>query len=119
MKKKNGFVFVETIITIVFVAAALLVIFGIYRSAITEEKRRIYYDDMGYLYRNYYIADFLINESEINEYKNEILGDKYAIQINAETNKLFNDRQKAEGKPEELKSIIEEFNVNEMMIVSK
>ena len=119
MKKKNGFVFVETIITIVFVAAALLVLFGIYRSAITEEKRRIYYDDMGYLYRNYYIADFLINESEINEYKNEILGDKYAIQINAETNKLFNDRQKAEGKPEELKSIIEEFNVNEMMIVSK
>ena len=81
MKNKKGFVFIETIITIVFLAAALLVLYSSYRNAIVEERKRIYYDDISYLYRNYYIADFLINKTEIHDLKDTAFEEKYAVEI--------------------------------------
>lgn len=57
--KKNGFVFVETIVVIAVLATALLVIYGTFTTILTNEKERIYYDDPIYLYRTYYILDFL------------------------------------------------------------
>ena len=118
MKNKKGFVFVETIITIVFLAAAMLILYSSYRSAITEEKEKIYYDDISYLYRNYYLADFLINKTEIHNLKESNFNNKYLIDISEDQSILFSDYQKSEGYPEELKSITERFNVNKMLIVS-
>lgn len=59
MKDKKGFVFIETIIVISFLATSLIIIYNSFMSILTIEKRRIYYDDPIYLYRTYYILDFL------------------------------------------------------------
>ena len=119
MTKKNGFVFIETIIVIVFLMGALLLIYGSYRSAITEEKTKIYYDDIGYLYRNYYLADFLINKTTIHNLKNTAFDEKYVVDINNDIyEELFNESQSNQNYPEEFKSIEEEFNVNKMLFVS-
>ncbi len=119
MKKKNGFVFIETIITIVFLAAALLVLYGSYRNAITEEKTKVYYDDIGYLYRNYYLADFLINKTEINDLKDTGFNEKYTLEINKDVySELFTEYQASEDYPAELENITKKFNVNKMLVVS-
>ena len=118
MKDKKGFVFVETIITIVFLAAALLILYSSYRNAITEEKEKIYYDDISYLYRNYYLADFLINKTEIHNVKEEDFKNKYTIDLSEGYDGLFSEYQISQGYPEELKGVRERFNVNKMLIVS-
>ena len=69
MKKRNGFVFVETIIVIAFLATSLIMIYRSFTGMLTSEKRRLYYDDPIYLYRTYYILDFL-EENSINNFVN-------------------------------------------------
>lgn len=60
MKKNNkGFVFVETIIVISFLATSLIIIYKSFNNLLTNEKKRLYYDDPVYLYRTYYVLDFL------------------------------------------------------------
>ena len=41
MKKKNGFAFIETIVTIVILSAALIYLYSSYSAIITEEERRV------------------------------------------------------------------------------
>ena len=117
--KKKGFVFIETIITIVFLAAALLVLYSSYRNAITEEKSKVYYDDISYLYRNYYLADFLINKTEISKVKETAFQEKYVVKIEELENNLYSEYQKNAEYPAELETIKKEFNVSEMVIVSE
>ena len=64
MKKKNGFVFVETMITVVILSAALLVIYSLFNNILIKEKRRSYFDDPIYIYRANYLT--LIFENIIN-----------------------------------------------------
>lgn len=60
MKKNNkGFIFVETIIVIAFLATSLIIIYKSFNNLLTNEKKRLYYDDPLYLYRAYYVLDFL------------------------------------------------------------
>lgn len=60
MKKNNkGFVFVETIIVIAFLVTSLIIVYKSFNNLLTNEKKRLYYDDPLYLYRTYYILDFL------------------------------------------------------------
>ena len=61
MKKKNGFIFVETMIVIVVLITSLLLIYISYSGVIANEKRRQRYDDPAYIYKTYNIAKFLIN----------------------------------------------------------
>lgn len=56
MKKKNGFVFVETMITVVILSTALLVLYSLFSNVLLKEKRRAYYDDPLYLYRANYLT---------------------------------------------------------------
>lgn len=66
-KNNKGFVFVETIVVITFLAASLIIIYAAFTNLLTTEKRRMYYDDPIYLYRSYYILDFL-QKNDINSY---------------------------------------------------
>ncbi len=118
MKKRNGFVFIETIIVIVFLIGALLLLYGSYRNAITEEKTKVYYDDISYLYRNYYLADFIINKKDIYKIKKKAFKDKYIIELDGTYEEIFNEEQKEENYEDELKNIVQEFNVHKMLIVS-
>lgn len=66
-KNNKGFVFIETIVVITFLAASLIIIYAAFTNLLTTEKRRMYYDDPIYLYRSYYILDFL-QKNDVNSY---------------------------------------------------
>lgn len=61
MKKKKGFVFVETLVVVAVLTTALLMLYSTYSAVIQKEKTRIKYNDSVYLYRTYYIEKFFRN----------------------------------------------------------
>ena len=64
--KKNGFVFVETIIAIVVLTSSLLLLYSSFNKVLQSEKTRVYYDDIAYIYRSYYLKNS-IKKSKIND----------------------------------------------------
>lgn len=64
---KKGFVFLETIITIVVLATTLIFLYSNFNKVLTNEKERLYYDDTAYLYKTIMIRDALLNS--VNEEK--------------------------------------------------
>ena len=61
--KKNGFIFVETIVAIVVLSSSLLLLYSTFFNILQSEKTRIYYDDINYIYRAYYIKKELYNSN--------------------------------------------------------
>lgn len=61
VKKKKGFVFVETLIVVAVLTASLLMLYSTYSTIIRKEKTRIQYNDSIYLYRTYYLEKFFRN----------------------------------------------------------
>lgn len=57
MNNKKGFVFMETILTIVVVTTTLVILYGSYSRSVLSEKRRLYYDDIAYVYKTIAIRD--------------------------------------------------------------
>lgn len=62
MKKNRGFVFIETMVTIVILSAALLSLYSLFNALVIREKRRHYYDDPIYIYRANYITNMFIEK---------------------------------------------------------
>lgn len=56
MKKRNGFVFVETMVTVVILSTALLVIYSLFNNILIKEHRKAYFDDPIYVYRTNYLT---------------------------------------------------------------
>ena len=72
MKNNKGFVFIETIITIVFLISALLFIYKNFTDVLIKEKTRVHYDDIAYIYRTHYIKEYFSNYSNTNAWENII-----------------------------------------------
>ena len=84
--KKKGFVFVETIIVIVILTFGMIMIYSSFSSVLNSSKRRATYDDVAYIYRSYYIQDF-ISSLDIEEYISRNITDKNKIvKFNCENN---------------------------------
>ncbi len=66
MKKKKGFVFVETLVVTAVLTISLLASYSTFSALVIKEKERITYNDSAYLYRTYYIEKFLKNFSLYN-----------------------------------------------------
>lgn len=58
---KKGFVFVETIIVVTVLASSLLMVYGTFTTILSSEKRRVMFDDPAYIYRTYYLENFLVS----------------------------------------------------------
>lgn len=84
MKKKNGFVFVETMIVVVVLVSILLIIYSSYTSLISMERRLARYDDPVFVYRTKMITNFLISLKDDDG--NSIIGNKIE-QLKKEFNK--------------------------------
>ena len=59
--KKNGFVFVESIIAVVVLASSLLLLYSSFTTILQTEKTRVYYDDASYIYRTWYLKELFNN----------------------------------------------------------
>lgn len=61
MKRRKGFVFIETLIVVAVLTLSLLYTYATYNSAVIRETTRVRYDDTTYLYRTYYLMQFFRN----------------------------------------------------------
>lgn len=93
MSNKKGFIFIETIITIVVLAAALLYIYANFNDILIKEKTRIYYDDISYIYRNYYVKELFLG-SGLASIVNSVNNDNPMVMIGCQTPGLLNDENK-------------------------
>ena len=123
MKKNKGFVFIETLLTVVVLIASLLLIYSSYSSTIDDERDRLYYDDVSYLYRLIDIKDFLINHSNIanKEFYDIYFPNTYITIIGMATGNLFNDSSLESidflgNKLNDLQSL---YHINQMVLVRK
>ena len=57
--KVKGFILVETMVVIAFLATTLLTVYSAFTTVLDNVKTRIFYDDPIYLYRTYYFLSFL------------------------------------------------------------
>ncbi len=62
MKKKKGFIFVETIVVIVVLLTSLLYLYNSFIALNTTEKKRLLYDDVSYLYKTYYLRKYFTSQ---------------------------------------------------------
>lgn len=61
MKRKKGFVFIETLVVVAVLTVSLLMTYSTYNSAVIKEKIRIRYNDSAYMYRTFYLTKFFRN----------------------------------------------------------
>lgn len=114
---KNGFVFVETIIVIVILTGSLLILYKTFTNILQSEKTRVYYDDINYIYRTFYIKnklDDLNLKSVINEISNN--ENKSFITIGIEYADLF---QESENEKKYISNLLGDFEVNQMIILKE
>jgi len=115
MRKKSGFVFVETIVVTVVVLASLMVVYSLYVSSMVSETRRLRYDDVSKLYETYYIKKYLESfdldylKAKINE------GSPYEM-IYRSRSDIFGTYYREEGKFFE--HLWSELGINNIYIVS-
>ena len=119
MKNKKGFVFIETIIMIVVLAASLLILYNSYSSSVSDEKRRLTHDDTSYLYRNYYLLEHILSADNLSSFINAnnyltFIGPESKTTIGGNTIYLYDDNTKRS----ELESMMDVFHVNAIYIVS-
>jgi len=114
--KKNGFVFVETIVAVVVLTSSLLLLYSTFNDVLRMEKTRVYYDDISFIYRTYYLKETL-NKLNIEPIKQTLLSDSYDdyfMTLGTGTGTLFPDDTYTIA----LGNIIEFFNVNQMILLN-
>lgn len=117
--KKNGFVFIETIVTVVVLSASLLLLYSSYSNSIQNEKERLYYDDVAYIYRTNYIRRFLEENSNVEALKAYGFNGTYITTVGPGYDTMFTEEQTNNGYRLSLEHIYESFNINQMLLVKK
>lgn len=117
MKKKKGFVFVETLIVVAVLTASLLMLYSTYSALIRKEKTRIQYNDSAYLYRTYYLEKFFRNfrlDMVSRSLNKEDTTKPLALLTGFGcTNSVFVNDEKNKGLCE---SLVEELHINNMYL---
>lgn len=107
MKKKNGFIFIETMIVVVVLLASLLLIYSSYMGLISNNRRMARYDDPAFIYKTYSVGKFLLDLKDENG--SSIIGNKIK-----EQNAIINQRESGNIKNEDKnKSPIVYISIND------
>lgn len=107
MKKKNGFIFIETMIVVVVLLASLLLIYSSYMGLISNNRRMARYDDPQFIYKTYSVGKFLLDLKDENG--SSIIGNKIK-----EQNAIINQRESGNIKNEDKnKSPIVYISIND------
>lgn len=117
MNNKNGFVFIETIVTVVVLSASLLLLYSSYNASIHDEEERLYYDDIAYIYRTNYVRKFLEENSNVETLKQYSFSNSYVVTIGPGFDTMFTEEQNTKGYRSSLENIYENFNINQMLLV--
>lgn len=117
--KNKGFVFIETIVTVLVLSTSLLYLYNSYNNIIDKEETRVYYDDVAYIYKTNYIKRFLEENANIEYVKNEAFKKSYVTSIGNAFDNFFNEAQLAENMNNTLENILNNFRVNQMFLVKR
>ena len=115
--KKNGFSFIETVVTVVILSTSLLLVYNSYSSIINNEKQRVYYNDPAYIFRTSAVLQFLnYNSSFIDTIQDEFsISPEYVQQIGINNASMFkNDDQKTL-----LEQLINSYDINQIFVIKK
>ena len=115
--KKNGFAFVETIVSVVILASVLLLLYTTFNKTLQIERTRVYYDDINYIYRTWYLKEQVKSlnfDAVINELNND--NSRYYLNVGSETESLFHN---FENKKTYISDIVNDFDVVNMIVVKE
>ena len=107
--KNKGFVFIETIVTVLVLSTSLLYLYNSYNNIIDKEETRVYYDDVAYIYKTNYIKRFLEENANIEYVKSEAFKKSYVTSIGNAFDNFFNEAQLAENMNNSLENIGNDF----------
>lgn len=111
--KKNGFAFVEIIITVVVLCTSLLILYSTYSAILSDENTRLYYDDPAFIYKTNYVKEFLKEYTVIEKVKENFFANSYVTTIGTGFDALFKDSSSMEA----LEIMVESFKINQMILV--
>lgn len=111
--KKNGFAFVEIIITVVVLCTSLLILYSTYSAILSDENTRLYYDDPAFIYKTNYVKGFLKDYTEIEKVKRAFFKRSYVVTIGTGIDALFKDSSSKES----LEMLVETFKINQMVLI--
>ena len=77
----KGFVFIETIVTTVVLMTTLVLMYSSYSRVITTEQKRLYHDDIAYVYKTKHIRDVLdltLDYAKFNEAVSNRINDDHS-----------------------------------------
>ncbi len=118
--KKNGFVFVETVIVVIVLTSSLLLLYTSFNKILQSEKTRVNYDDINYIYRTYYIknvldsVNFTIPMRDLDE---KTIGDQgiHFVTIGLEYSGLFDGY---ETKKALFEDMIDKFEIEQIILLT-
>lgn len=115
--KRNGFVFVETIVAIVVLTSSLLMLYSTFTKVLQLEKTRVNYDDIAYIYRSWFIKKEL-NDLNMLSVLKDITGneDNYFMTIGMDSEGLFSGH---ETEMTYISNLLEDYEVNQMIVVKE
>ena len=115
--KKNGFVFVETIIAIIVLSSSLLLLYTSFSKLLQIAKTRLNYDDLNYIYRSWYLKKELqnLNVSSVLRYLSDN-DNKYFLTVGLEYDSLFSGY---EDKKDYFSNFLSDFEVSQILIIKE
>ena len=115
MIHKKGFSFIETIVTIVVLSTSLLYIYSSYSNIITNEERRLTFDDIAYIYKTDYVKKYLESNVNIERIKTNDLAstNSYVLTIGPNYGNLSTNPNVST----ELEAIMNGFHIYRIVIV--
>lgn len=64
MRKKSGFILIETIVVITILSVGLISLYASYNLILTKAVSKSYYDNVDYVYKTYMVANYLIETNQ-------------------------------------------------------
>lgn len=72
IRNKKGFILIETIIVVVILLTTLISVYSVFGNNIRKEKRRMYYDDVAYLFKTMQIRDVINENIDISKFRTAV-----------------------------------------------
>lgn len=114
----KGFIFIETVVTVVILSASLLILYNTYSSSIENEKDRLNYDDVAFIYRTNEIRKFLNENTLIKQLKSsDSFNTNYVTHVGGSTGSLFSPEQETQGIPSALEAIKNLMHISDILML--
>lgn len=117
--EKKGFAIIETIIVVVMMTTSLLLVYSTYNANITNEKKRVYYDDVVDLYKVHEIKNYILENSNISKYLENVFltekNDKLTTIIGRDSSL---DGDNLFDNPEYLQELYDFYGVDHLILLN-